>query len=104
VVDYAGQSAKKRAVMLIEDGHPIETKEHAKATSPRTTNAHLTASPSTQASEDKRLAYANLQYTIFQLEKAIAKLKSESDGSSKSIPDFLAVLGTLRSCTPKLAP
>jgi len=53
--------------------------------------------------QDRRLAYANLQYAQFQLDQAIAQLVKESDGGSKTIPKLRQVAQTLGVCIPKLS-
>lgn len=67
-------------------------------------NRHSSVAPSKPlvTLEDRRTAYANLQGLQFQVEKVIARLKKESDGCSRCIPELQNISKTLESCIPKL--
>lgn len=65
------------------------------------------ASPTVQRQpllSDGKVAFANVQRTLFELEQAIAALVKGTDGGSKTIPRFRQVLIDLRSNLGKLQP
>ncbi len=53
---------------------------------------------------DGKVAHANAERTLMELEQTIAAFVKESDGSSKLIPRFRQALGDLRTNLEKLKP
>ena len=66
-----------------------------------------TEAPSTQRQpllSDGKVAFANVQRTLFELERTIAALVKGTDGGSKTIPRFRQILSDLQTNLAKLQP
>lgn len=80
---------KRASVSLVSDSGD-ETKPHSMQRQPLLS--------------DGKLAHANAEATLYELEQVIAVLVKESDGGSKTIPRFRKILSDLRANLAKLKP